>query len=92
MSTVEEKARALVWAGGFLVEVARDESLAIAIRQRAVTIARHFPTAGEVVLEANLVLRAAGEAPLVTKEQQASWAKDCKHGALTYGTRFDWPD
>lgn len=92
MSTVEEKARALVCAGGLLIEIARDESLPVAIRRRAVVIARHFPTAGEVVLEANLALRGAGQAPLVTTEQQASWFKDCRHGALTYGTRLDWPD
>ena len=31
-------------AGGFLIEIARDESLPLAVRRQAVVIARHFLT------------------------------------------------
>lgn len=31
MTTPHERARALVWAGGFLIELAHDESLPIAV-------------------------------------------------------------
>lgn len=48
MTMPYERTRALLWAGGFLIEVARDESLPIAVRQRAVAIARHFPTIEDV--------------------------------------------
>lgn len=92
MSTLEEKTRALVWAGGFLVEVARDESLPLAVRRRAVTIARHFPTGGEAVLEANLALSRTSDSNLICHDQQRSWANDCKHGPLTYDTRLAWPE
>lgn len=53
MTMPHERARALVWAGGFLIELARDEALPITVRRRAVAIARHFPTAGEVMLAAS---------------------------------------
>jgi hypothetical protein len=48
MTMPHERTRALLWAGGFLIELARDESLPIAVRQRAVAIARHFPTIEDV--------------------------------------------
>lgn len=44
MTTPDERTRALVWAGGFLIELARDRSLSLDVRRRAVVIARHFPT------------------------------------------------
>ncbi len=44
MTMPRERTRALLWAGGFLVELAGYESLPLALRQRAVEIARHFPT------------------------------------------------
>jgi len=54
MTMPEERARAIVSAGAFLIELARDKSLPIRVRQQAVSIARHFPTAGEVSLAADL--------------------------------------
>ncbi len=44
----DERTRALLWAGGFLIELARDDSLPLDIRRRAVVIARHFPTIEDV--------------------------------------------
>lgn len=48
MTMPDERTRALLWAGGFLVELARDGSLSLDIRRRAVVIARHFPTIEDV--------------------------------------------
>lgn len=47
MTTLVERTRALVWAGGFLMELARDRSLPLEIRRKAVDIARHFLTVEE---------------------------------------------
>lgn len=47
-----ERARALVLAGGFLVSVANDLKLPLAVRRRAIVIARHFPTTYEVAFAA----------------------------------------
>ena len=48
MTIPHERTRAMLWAGGFLIELARDTSLPIAVRRRAVVIARHFPTIEDV--------------------------------------------
>lgn len=44
MTLADERTRALVWAGGFPIELARGKSLPLRVRQQAVDIARHFPT------------------------------------------------
>lgn len=36
MTLPDERTKALVWAGGFLIELARDKSLLLRARQRAV--------------------------------------------------------
>lgn len=93
MTTPVERARALVWAGGFLVEVALDESLPADVRQRAVTIARHFPTAGEVSIAAALQERGMGGGlDLATPVGGEDWARGCRHGPLTLSTQLPWPD
>ena len=48
MTMPHERTRALLWAGGFLIELARDENLPTTVRQRGVAIARHFPTIEDV--------------------------------------------
>src|SRR3546814_4632340 len=48
MTMPYERSRALLQAGGFLIELARDASLPLEIRQRAVAIARHFPTVEDI--------------------------------------------
>lgn len=93
MTTPHERARALVWAGGFLIELAHDESLPVAVRQRAVMIARHFPTASEVMLGARFSERESGR-PLesVRVGDGNAWIADCSLGPLTYATRLPWPE
>lgn len=93
MTVPDERARALVWAGGFLVEVARDKSLPLRIRQQAVTIARHFPTASEVLLGASLAEKRLGcGLDLAGPKPGDDWTADCPHGPLTYSTRLQWPE
>ncbi|HEY4093581.1 MAG TPA: BPSL0761 family protein [Luteibacter sp.] len=50
MTTPSERARALVWAGGLLVELAQDKRLPVDVRNSAIAIARHFPTVRDVSL------------------------------------------
>lgn len=95
MSTLEEQTRALVWAGGLLVEIAKDESLPIRLRKKAVQVARHFPTVGEVLLQAKLARHATPSLfsmPAPSREEELSWIRDCAAGALTSETSLDWPE
>lgn len=93
MSTANEQTRALVWAGGFLIEIARNTALPMPVRKRAVLIARHYPTLSEISLSA---LLASGEASreevsAAVREVVRSAADDCAHGPLTDSTRLEWP-
>lgn len=92
MTMPDERTRALLWAGGFLIELARNKSLPLAIRQQAVTIARHFPTIEDVSSMAlfrhssglGLGLAAPNEVPLR--------AEECRFGPLRQSTRLAWPE
>lgn len=93
MTMPDERARALVWAGGFLVELARDASLPLYVRQRAVMIARHFPTAGEVMLAAAVIESGTGVGlALGTADDGRDWRVGCPHGPLTMSTKLEWPE
>lgn len=83
MSTQEERARALVWAGCFVVELAHNPDLALEIRRRAVTIARHLPTFEEVSMSLPFDALPTGTV--------ASWADEYELGPLRYSTRLNWP-
>jgi len=48
MTIPVERTRALLWAGGFLIQLARDKRLPVDVRRSAVIIARHFPTIEDV--------------------------------------------
>jgi hypothetical protein len=92
MTMPDERTRALIWGGGFLIELARDESLPLAIRQRAVIIARHFPTIEQMSSTAAFRLSSAlGETSRSPFELQA-WAQDCVFGPLRHSTQLEWPD
>lgn len=88
MTTPDERTRALVWAGGFLIELARDKSLPIAVRQRAVVIARHFPTLEEVSSMA-LFRHASGLGMGLDVPSEDSHGQ---FGPLRYSTRLAWPE
>lgn len=50
MTTPNERARALIWAGGMLIELAQDKRLPLDVRNSAIAIARHFPTVRDISL------------------------------------------
>jgi hypothetical protein len=89
MTTLSERARSLVWAGAFLVELAKDESLPIAVRRTAVVIARHFPTTLDIDHMASAPF------PLVapkSPEDLVEWLKDFPRGPLLDSSRLVWPE
>ncbi|EIL89198.1 BPSL0761 family protein [Rhodanobacter sp. 115] len=89
MTMPSERARSLVWAGAFLVELAKDESLPLAVRRAAVVIARHFPTTYDISYMARLPF------PMVeieSPDEIAAWLKDYPHGPLRDSTRLAWPE
>lgn len=92
MTMPHERTRALIWAGGFLIELARDKSLPLAIRQRAVVIARHFPTIEQVSLMAQFRHPSGLGSGLEDPFEFSSLAKECRFGPLRYSTRLKWPD
>lgn len=89
MTTPHERSRALVWAGGFLIELARDKSLPLSVRQQAVKIARHFPTIEQVASMA--ATTASSPSTLENEPAISEWARECQHGPLTFHTRLGWP-
>jgi hypothetical protein len=93
MTTPDERSRALVWAGGFLIEIARDKGgLLLDIRQRAVAIARHFPTIEQVSHMALFRHLSGLDMGLEDPREYPAWAKDCKFGPLRYSNRLAWPE
>lgn len=92
MTMPDERSRALVWAGGFLVEIARDKRLPLDVRQSAVTIARHFPTIEQISHMALFGHSSGLGIGLEDPSEYPAWAKDCKFGPLRYFTRLAWSD
>lgn len=89
MTTPNERARALVWAGAFLVELNKDKTLPLSIRRTAAVIARHFPT--------TLDIRRMALAPVPDVEMECSadlvdWLKEYPHGPLLDSTRLKLPE
>lgn len=93
MTTAHERSRALVWAGGFLIELARDERLPVDVRQKAVSLARHFPTVEQVGHLAASVACSTSRFGLDLEDPQAhlEWVGECEYGPLTFDTRLGWP-
>lgn len=92
MTMPEERTRALLWAGGFLIELARDKRLPLDIRQRAVMIARHFPTIEDVSSMAMFRHPSGLGVGLAMPDEACLRSDGCRFGPLTYSTRFDWPE
>lgn len=90
MTTKGEEARALVWAGGFLIELAKDASLPLALRRKAATIARHFPTIEQIASSSTFPRSNRSTHP--SREDLTIWATDLKHGPLKESTRISWPE
>ena len=91
MTLPDERTRALIWAGGFLIELARDESLPLSVRQQAVTIARHFPTYEDV---SNMAMfrHSSGLGIGLEDPGTVDLADGCPQGPLWRSTRLAWPE
>ena len=92
MTMPAERTRALHWAGGFLIEIARNAKLPGELRQQAVAIARHSPTVEYI--ETLVILQRSSEpdlglglAPLGEVSRHIG---DLFCGPLTYATRLAW--
>lgn len=93
MTMPDERTRALIWAGAFLVELAKSNTLPIKVRQQAVWIARHFPTVDEVRMMAMFRDESTGVGlGLAPPEQINEWLMSFPNGALLPSTRLKWPD
>lgn len=92
MTTPNERARSLIWAGGFLIELARDGRLPLDVRRKAVTIARHFPTAGDVSFAVSRSPLSELDLELESPGAIAAWSKDCSQGLLCESTSLSWPE
>ena len=89
MTTPDERTRALLWAGGLLIEFARDESLPLDIRQQAVAIARHFPTYEDI---SNMARHASALGMDLKNPTLVDMADGCPLGPLRQSTRLAWPE
>ena len=89
MTMPDERTRALLWAGSFLVELAQNESLPLNVRRQAVVIARHFPTYEDVSSMARLFsLLCADLADPATVDMTS----DFSNALLRQSTRLAWPE
>lgn len=91
MTMPDERTRALLWAGSFLIEIARDKSLPLELRRQAVVIARHFPTIEDVGSMATPQYTALFGSPLA-HPSEVDWRDEGRPGPLTYSTRLTWPE
>lgn len=92
MTMPDERTRSLLWAGGFLIELARDTTLPVTVRRRAVVIARHFPTIEDVSAMALFRHSSGLGVGLASPSEASHWAEDCRYGPLRYSTRLAWPE
>jgi hypothetical protein len=91
VTTPVERTRALLWAGGFLIELARDRNLPIGVRRQAVAIARHFPTVEDISTMA-LEEQAAFLGPSLVSPKEVPAETDMgQFGPLLWSTRLAWP-
>lgn len=92
MTTPDERTRALVWAGGFLIELARDKSLPLAVRRRAVVIARYFPTIEDVSFMAMFRHSSGLGMGLDLPSKELPSDRQSRFGPLRYSTHLAWPE
>lgn len=93
MTMPNERTRALLWAGGFLIELARNDRLPVDVRRSAVVIARHFPTIEQIsAMAASLCTNPSGFGiELASPDEDPSWIEGCRYGPLRYSTRLAVP-
>lgn len=91
MTLPTERTRALLWAGGFLVDLAQDETLPLRIRRRAATIARHFPTVEDVSWMAESLRESILSIGIATPEVALPELGDWDFAPLRHSTTLRWP-
>ena len=92
MTLPDERTRAILNAGGFLIEIAQDQTLPIEVRRRAVAIARHFPTFEDVAFMAMFSSAGVQHAKLASPKDILPGDVDCHFGFLSQSTRLGWPE
>jgi len=92
MTMPDERTRALLSAGGFLIELARDGSLPLDVRRRAVMIARHFPTIEDVSAMALITHSSGLGMGLDSPAEVRSRNEEGSFGPLRHSTRLAWPE
>lgn len=91
MTMPDERTRALLWAGGFLIDIAQDKSLPLPVRRRAVTIARHFPTIEDVAWIVESLRDSVLSVGLATPERVLAEEGSLDFTLLQRSTRLRWP-
>jgi hypothetical protein len=91
MTLPDERTRALLWAGSFLIEIARDKRLPLKVRRQAVVIARHFPTIEDIGFMAQFRLE-SGFGVGLAAPRDISWEEQCPAGPLRHSTRLAFPE
>lgn len=75
-----------------MIELARDGALPLAIRQRAVVIARHFPTIEEVLAMSQFRHPTGLGMGLGEPVEETATFEKGRYGPLRYSTRLAWPE
>jgi hypothetical protein len=91
MTLPDERTRALLWAGSFLIKLARDKRLPLKVRRKAVVIARHFPTIEDISLMAQFRLE-CGLGVGLAAPRDVSWEEGCPDDPLRHSTRLPFPE
>lgn len=88
MTLADERTRAVLWAGSFLIQLASDNRLPVDVRRRAVVIARHFPTIEDVTHMA-MFTHSSGFGVGLAPPDDVNWEEGCAYGPLRYVTWLD---
>lgn len=91
MTMPDERSRAVLWAGGLLVQLNGDRRVPMDIRQAATRIARHFPTVSDVAGASRLKFLGEYGSLFADPRDCARWEESCHGRPLSTHTRLPWP-
>lgn len=92
MTMPNERTEALLRAGSLLIRIAQDSSLPLALRQRAITIARHFPTIEDLSCMAMSSSQSVYDVQIAPPLAVLSDVDSADLIPLRHSTKFSWPD
>lgn len=81
MTTPDERTRSLLQTGAFLKELSSDPCVAIAVREEALRLLRHYPTVSTVSLLARLEARHGSN--ILTPNFEPAWLEGYSFGGHT---------